>query len=79
MIKKSVNIIMMAFFLLNLAGLSAQDLNDTSNPSGLIYKFDIKQEIAPPVWHNTKKSISGGKRTECRYHPDSYEYLRRDG
>ena len=51
----------MAFFLLNLAGLSAQDLNDTSNPSGLIYKFDIKQEIAPPVWHNTKKAFREAK------------------
>jgi membrane-bound serine protease (ClpP class) len=25
--------------------------------SGLIYVFDIKQEIAPPVWHNTKKAF----------------------
>ena len=61
MIKKSVNIIMLAFFLLNLTGLSAQDLNATSNPSGLIYKFDIKQEIAPPVWHNTKKAFREAK------------------
>ena len=61
MIKKSVNIIMLAFFLLNLTGLSAQNLNDNSNPSGLIYKFDIKQEIAPPVWHNTKKAFREAK------------------
>lgn len=61
MIKKSVNIIMLALFLLNLAGLRAQSLNDSSNPSGLIYKFDIKQEIAPPVWHNTKKAFREAK------------------
>lgn len=61
MIKKSVNIIMLALFLLNLTGLHAQSLNDSSNPSGLIYKFDIKQEIAPPVWHNTKKAFREAK------------------
>lgn len=61
MIKKSVNIIMLALFLLNLTGLRAQSLNDSSNPSGLIYKFDIKQEIAPPVWHNTKKAFREAK------------------
>lgn len=30
---------------------------EATKKTGLIYKFDIKQEIAPPVWHNTKKAL----------------------
>jgi membrane-bound serine protease (ClpP class) len=36
--------------------LSAQK-SDSTQKTGLIYKFDIKDEIAPPVWHNTKKAL----------------------
>lgn len=34
----------------------SQDKSSESN-GGLIYKFNIKQEIAPPAWHNTKKAF----------------------
>ncbi|KAF0203625.1 MAG: membrane-bound serine protease [Bacteroidetes bacterium] len=36
--------------------LSAQD-SESPKKTGLIYKFNIKDEIAPPVWHNTKKAL----------------------
>ena len=35
----------------------AQDEKEQSKESLLIYKFDIKKEIAPPVWHSTKKAL----------------------
>jgi len=36
--------------------LSAQK-SESPKKTGLIYKFNIKDEIAPPVWHNTKKAL----------------------
>jgi len=48
------NLIILAFILavLNLSlSVSAQD---STRQKKLVYTFDIKKEIAPPVWHQTK-------------------------
>ncbi len=44
------------FFTLILAAVACQIVfgQDTTQ---IIYKFDIKEEIAPPVWHKTKKAF----------------------
>ncbi|HNQ82741.1 MAG TPA: NfeD family protein [Bacteroidales bacterium] len=48
-------------FLIILTGIHfisvAQDDNDQKNSPVQVYKFDIKKEIAPPVWHSTKKAL----------------------
>ena len=40
-----------------ILGINSYAQTGTNEKSGLIYVFDIKQEIAPPVWHNTKKAF----------------------
>lgn len=40
-----------------MLGLKASAQPSEEGKTGLIYIFDIKQEIAPPVWHNTKKAF----------------------
>ncbi|MBW6489840.1 MAG: nodulation protein NfeD [Lentimicrobium sp.] len=50
------NLFITAIFIVGGFILAAQP-SDTTKKTGLIYKFDIKQEIAPPVWHNTKKAL----------------------
>lgn len=46
----------LCFVIISGYFLSAQE-SDTNQKTGLIYKFNIKDEIAPPVWHNTKKAL----------------------
>lgn len=46
----------LGFVIISGYFLSAQE-SDTNQKTGLIYKFNIKDEIAPPVWHNTKKAL----------------------
>ncbi|MDY0104055.1 MAG: NfeD family protein [Lentimicrobium sp.] len=45
------------FTLCLILGINSYAQTGTNEKSGLIYVFDIKQEIAPPVWHNTKKAF----------------------
>ena len=52
MIKKALIAFLTVLFLINPL-LMAQDAE-----TGLIYKFSIKEEIAPPVWHKTKKAFA---------------------
>ncbi len=33
----------------------------TDKKSGIIYQFEIREEIAPPVWHRTKKALKEAK------------------
>lgn len=42
----------LAILMFQITGIQAQD-----QKSGTIYKFDIKEEIAPPVWHKTRKAF----------------------
>lgn len=47
------------FFLMIFKVSSAQD--STLKDIFKIYKFDIKEEIAPPVWHKTQKAFEQAK------------------
>lgn len=50
--------VIMAIFLAGIvtAGFS-QEMESAVKKHLLIYKFNIKKEIAPPVWHSTKKAL----------------------
>lgn len=50
-------------FLLILLTFSLGNLfaQDTISKKTIIYKFDIKKEIAPPVWHSTKLAFEEAK------------------
>lgn len=56
-----LNIILGAAFIcftfFSIPTISASDSTQTK----LIYKFDIKEEIAPPVWRNTKNAFAEAK------------------
>lgn len=41
--------------IISLSSLSAQEENDSRKK--LVYKFDIKENISPPVWHRTQKAF----------------------
>lgn len=43
----------------------SQDKNGTAQK--LIYKFDIKEEIAPPVWHKVHKALQQAKSLNASY------------
>jgi len=50
--------------------LSAQNTNEeepTGNQKTLIYKFDMKEEIAPAIWRITKKSFEEAKKIGADY------------
>lgn len=50
-----------AWMLVLLSGLTMQaqalDTTETTRSKKLVYKFDIKKEIAPPVWRTTKLAL----------------------
>ena len=48
------------FFIPFLIFLTAQIIH-AQDTTYVIYKFDIKEEIAPPVWHKTKKAFKEAK------------------
>lgn len=57
---KSIYLAFIALFIIligNSPFSDAQDSRDKNNSSVSVYKFDIKKEIAPPVWHSTKKAL----------------------
>jgi len=43
------------------AAQSTSDTTDTANKEKKVVVFDIKEEIAPPIWHKTKKAIQQAK------------------
>lgn len=53
--KTSVLLSLLSIVLLS-SGLSFGQ-SKPGNREKLIYKFDIKEEIAPPVWHHTRKAL----------------------
>ncbi len=57
MTKKSLSFILPAFIWLIFCGFVKAESDSAGKGSGIIYKFDIKEEIAPPVWHKTKKAF----------------------
>lgn len=44
-----------------LVSLSVTHIIQAQDTTFTIYKFDIKEEIAPPVWHKTKKAFKEAK------------------
>lgn len=46
-----------AFFMAIISSVWSQDSSDVVK----VYKMDIKEEIAPPVWHHTKKAFKEAK------------------
>lgn len=58
-------LIVLILLFAGIMRLPAQD--STKNPvkTGLIYTFDIKEEIAPPVWHNVKKAFREAKKLDA--------------
>ncbi len=56
--------------LTGLLFLSARNINEeeqTNNQKTLIYKFDMKEEIAPAMWRITKKSFEEAKKIGADY------------
>jgi membrane-bound serine protease (ClpP class) len=54
--KKFITILLLAFLTSGMNGQS--ELNK-------VYRFDIKEEIAPPIWRKTKKAIEEAHLLEC--------------
>ena len=54
MSKPKINLLLILVSVLVI--ISSNKLN-AQDSSFRIYKFDIKEEIAPPVWHATKKAF----------------------
>ncbi len=52
-VNQSISIIL-GIFLLSFATIANAQ---TEKDQKIVYQFDIKKEIAPPVWHNTKKAF----------------------
>jgi membrane-bound serine protease (ClpP class) len=53
-----INTVLLLIILINLFPTAYSQDNDTViTKKLLIYKFDIRKEIAPPVWHTTKKAL----------------------
>nr|NQU89713.1 nodulation protein NfeD [Bacteroidota bacterium] len=51
-----------SYICLGKAYSQENPLSDSTEPIR-VYMFDIKEEIAPPVWHSTKKSFENAKDT----------------
>jgi len=45
------------FVLLSFAVFASNSISNDSAQVTRVYKFDIKEEIAPPIWHLTKKAL----------------------
>lgn len=58
MINHFIRLALLAFLSTALANtVFPQNSGDEASEKTLIYKFDIKKEIAPPVWRGTQKAI----------------------
>lgn len=60
---KTASWALLLYFLLALQTLSFAQ--DTVGEPVLIYKFDIRKEIAPPVWRSTQMAIEEAERLEA--------------
>lgn len=55
--------VLVTLFFVASSNLNAENQFADSSKTYRIYKFDIKEEIAPPVWHVTKNSLQEAKDT----------------
>ncbi len=60
---KNIQFILAMIVIISSSGLYAENPFADSAKTYKIYKFDIKEEIAPPVWHITKNSLKEAKDT----------------
>jgi len=51
--------------LLSFAVFANESISVDSVKSTKVYKFDIKEEIAPPIWHLTQKALKEAHDKEC--------------
>ena len=58
--------ILISSFALVLA-LSAQDLNIIDSEKVLVYKYDIKEQIAQPIWRITKKAFTEANEMNAKF------------
>lgn len=59
--KKNIQLLFVLYF--GLVGIVFADQTDTTKKKQkIIYQFDIKEEIAPPVWHKTQKAFAEASR-----------------
>lgn len=56
-IKVSKIVFLLTILMSILPRANAQDSDQNDGKKLLVYKFDIKKEIAPPVWRTTKKAL----------------------
>lgn len=59
---KNILFILLVFFLFPFAGLSQAD---STQETTLVYTFDIKEEIAPPVVRTTQKAFEEAKKQDA--------------
>ncbi|PKO95040.1 MAG: serine protease, partial [Bacteroidetes bacterium HGW-Bacteroidetes-9] len=52
-------LLLACLFSASINQLPAQE--SSQKEKTIIYKFDIKKEIAPPVWHTTRKALLEAK------------------
>jgi membrane-bound serine protease (ClpP class) len=57
LIKKCKTVFLLIILISFLPKTYSQDNDTAITKKLLIYKFDIRKEIAPPVWHTTKKAM----------------------
>ncbi|MBN2237238.1 MAG: ATP-dependent Clp protease proteolytic subunit [Bacteroidales bacterium] len=59
--KKNIQLLFALYF--GLVGIVfANQADTTKKKQKIIYQFDIKEEIAPPVWHKTQKAFAEASR-----------------
>lgn len=57
-LKYITSLVILFLFVLNVKIFAQENEVDSTEKTTRIYKFDIKEEIAPPVWHMVKKAFT---------------------
>lgn len=58
---KKLSFALIAFMAFGFYSPCTAQPDTTDKETGIIYQFDIREEIAPPVWHRTKKAMKEAK------------------
>ncbi|GAB1403266.1 hypothetical protein MASR1M74_04440 [Lentimicrobium sp.] len=58
---KKLSFVLIAFMAFGFYSPCTAQPDTTDKETGIIYQFDIREEIAPPVWHRTKKAMKEAK------------------
>lgn len=57
MLLRNLQISILASIILLISTFITEAQNTSKRDNKIIYKFEIKEEIAPPVWHKTRKAF----------------------